>query len=419
MTRTTRGLVSLPNSSDKIFREGTERAVPPRETLARVRPLMSKLGITRIADVTGLDRIGVPVVAVIRPNSRSVSVAQGKGLTLDAAEASGLMESIESYHAEHARLPLLHGSARELAQLHPLADVTRLPLLATSTFHPDLPLLWTAAVDLASGASVLVPYEVVHTDFRVPLPAGSGAFLMSSNGLASGNNLPEALSHGICELVERDANTLFVMGGGTKQSSRHVDPTTVTDPACRSVLERFEAADCAVGIWETTSDVGIPSFLAILADHDAHSARPMPPMTGSGCHPRRHVALLRALTEAAQGRLTIIAGARDDLSGRGFDEHTAVRSTQDFTRFLAEVRAERSFSTAPDFDHSTFEGDVDFELRCLRAAGLQQVLSVNLSRPEYDVAVVRVIIPGLEAMSEVRGCVLGERGRRALALGAA
>ena len=62
------------------------------------------MGITRIANVTGLDRIGIPVVMVCRPNARSIAVSQGKGLDMDAAIVSGLMESAELYHAEQIEL---------------------------------------------------------------------------------------------------------------------------------------------------------------------------------------------------------------------------------------------------------------------------------------------------------------------------
>ncbi len=51
----------------KSYREGTHRTVSPTETLARAGRFMPDLGITRIANVTGLDRIGIPVVMVCRP----------------------------------------------------------------------------------------------------------------------------------------------------------------------------------------------------------------------------------------------------------------------------------------------------------------------------------------------------------------
>src|SRR5262249_25251471 len=50
----------LPNtraSISKGFRRGTHRAVPPAETVERVRPFLSAMGITRVANITGLDKI--------------------------------------------------------------------------------------------------------------------------------------------------------------------------------------------------------------------------------------------------------------------------------------------------------------------------------------------------------------------------
>src|SRR5579863_2002665 len=97
----------------KRFRQGTHRSAAPAETLARVRPHAARMGITRLGNVTGLDRIGIPVAIAVRPNSRSVSVSQGKGLDLPQAMASALMESCEGFHAE-AVGPLRRAAYRDL-----------------------------------------------------------------------------------------------------------------------------------------------------------------------------------------------------------------------------------------------------------------------------------------------------------------
>src|SRR4030081_492760 len=101
---------------------GTHRTVDPAETIARIRPFMPAMAITRIANITGLDCIGIPVVTVCRPNSRSLAVSQGKGLDLVSAQASGLMESIEFYHAERVLLPLKLASYEELRYAQRLVD---------------------------------------------------------------------------------------------------------------------------------------------------------------------------------------------------------------------------------------------------------------------------------------------------------
>src|SRR5215472_7659717 len=93
---------------------GTHRCVAPTDTLARVRPFAAQMGITRLGNVTGLDRIGIPVVVAVRPNSRSVSVSQGKGIELPQAMTSALMEAVEGFHGELAQQER-RASYRELA----------------------------------------------------------------------------------------------------------------------------------------------------------------------------------------------------------------------------------------------------------------------------------------------------------------
>jgi ribosomal protein S12 methylthiotransferase accessory factor len=208
---------------------------------------------------------------------------------------------------------------------------------------------------------------------------------------------------------------VFTAAGRAHQQTRRLDADSVDDRACRLVLERCESAEVDVAIWETTTDIELPSFLATLVDRNPSEARAMPPMSGSGCHPRRNIALLRALTEAAQGRLTIIAGSREGLSKTVFDRQAAMASADRARRDLFAMPPTRRLVDAPDVDHVTFEEDVAYEIAALQRAGLDEIAVVNLTHPRYGIAVVRVVIPGLEAMSEVRGYVPGERAQRAMA----
>jgi ribosomal protein S12 methylthiotransferase accessory factor len=210
----------------------------------------------------------------------------------------------------------------------------------------------------------------------------------------------------------RDATTLWRRSGEARRRLTRVDLSTVDDPACREVLDRYERADVAVFVWETTSDVGIPAYSCTIVDRAPNPYRPIGPMGGFGCHPARGVALLRALTEAAQSRLTVITGARDDVRfgmGRPEDDLDAAR------RFLANHGAQpapRSFRDAPDHAGEALDDDVAWELDRLRAAGLRQVVAVDLTRPELGIPVVRVVIPGLEPLDDVPGYVPGARARR-------
>ena len=400
-------LVARYGSAAKGNTRGTHRVVAPAATVERVQRYLRPLGITRVANVTGLDRVGIPTVVVCRPNARSLAVSQGKGLTLEAARASGLMESIESWHAERVGLPLLLSSWHELRASRPIVDVARLPRLSVSRFHAQRAILWVEGLELFTGAPAWVPYDMVHTDFTLPLPTGSGCFVMSSNGLASGNHRLEAISHGIAEVVERDASTLWHLRGGIRDESTRVDLDSVDDGACREALDRFEAAGLAVGVWETTSDVGIACFLVYVADREPSPLRHLYATPGMGCHPAREIALLRALTEAAQARLTFISGSRDDTDRETYER---VRNP-DLTASIVPrlTSGARSFRAAPSFSGDRFEDDVAWQLERLAAAGIDEVVVVDLTKPGLDIPVVRVIVPGLESMHDAPGYVPGAR----------
>lgn len=398
--------------AQKAFRRGTHRLVSPAQTIARVTPMMRAAGITRVADVTGLDSIGIPVVMVCRPNSRSVSVAQGKGLDLDAARASGLMESLEQWHAEHIVQPLRFTTAAEQSARHRLADVAGLPRLSIGSFHPQRKLLWIEGEDLVDGGARWLPLEVVHTDYTLPLPPGSGCFLTTSTGLASGNDRTEAVLHGLYEVIERDAVALWRAAGPARARQTRVDLATIDDADCRDLLARFDRARIAVGVWDASSEIGLPVFVARIVDRDRDPGRAVYVSGGQGCHRSRAIAMARALTEAAQSRLTAISGAREDIAPACYEQRAPQQAA-----ILAEIdqlgEAARSFSAAPDGFSERFDEDLAAVLAALRAAGLAQAVVVDLTRPELGLPVVRVVVPGLESMWDAPGYAPGPRARAA------
>ena len=391
----------------KRYRRGTDRILPPEATLARVRPLLPVMGITRLANVTGLDRIGIPVVMVSRPNARSISVSQGKGLDLAAAKASGVMEAIETYHAETITLPLKYASFGELCYSHRMVDVAGLPFCAGSRWRDDLAMLWIEGEDLQSGEPVWLPYELVSTNYTLPLPPGSGCFAANTNGLASGNSLGEAICHGLCELIERDATTLWRVRGAAERRARAIDPGTIDDVDCRDLLDRFERANVAVRIWDVTTDIGVACFQCLIIGSHAQDADPE---FGAGCHPRREVALCRALTEAAQARTTYIVGARDDLASELYEDDVRARRAEEARELFEEPPPASDFAVTPSWDADTVEDDVEEILRRLREVGLHQAAFIELTKPAFCLPVARVVVPGLEgACHEVGDYLAGPR----------
>jgi YcaO-like protein with predicted kinase domain len=397
----------------KQYTLGTHRVCDPEDTLARLTPHLGTMGITRIANVTGLDRVGIPVVTVVRPNARTGAVSQGKGLTLAAAKASGVMEAAELWHAENIVKPLRFASFDEMRSEHRVADPDRLPRVAGSCYKPSLSLLWIEGADLLGGGPVWVPFELVSANYTLPGPPGSGCFQATTNGLASGNHQLEAICHGLCEVLERDATTLWSTSGDA--AGRGVDPSSITNPECLSVIDRLTAADLAVRIWDTTSDVGVASFCCLVMEKYGEFADPE---QGMGCHPVREIALLRALTEAAQVRVTYISGAREDFTPDAW-EPSARRRHRDALVGNADsvVAPSACFDTVPTFIASSLADDLEWILARLRAVGIDQVLAVDLGRDTLGIPVVRIVVPGLEGPNdESLGYTPGARARRLMGL---
>ncbi|HET9959932.1 MAG TPA: YcaO-like family protein, partial [Polyangiaceae bacterium] len=297
-------------SLEKEYMDGTHRSRRPADTLAAYSRWLAPLGITRLADVTGLDRVGIPVCLAIRPNSRSLSVSQGKGADKTAAKVSAMMESIELWHAENIenrlRLETLYAMRKSCA----IVAAEALPIRAGRVLRDDLPMLWMEGWDLIQQRATWVPFEYVSMNTLCFSPEMT--YCVSSNGLASGNHLLEAIEHALCELIERDATALKHLEPSEELVRCKVDPASVEDPLCRSFIERFRAADIEIAIWDITSDISIPTYEVMVIEPDRPRWRALGQFSGFGTHPSPNVALSRALTEAAQGRLTIIAGSRDD-----------------------------------------------------------------------------------------------------------
>jgi YcaO-like protein with predicted kinase domain len=396
---------------EKRYRNGTNRCCSPLETQRRLTPLLSAMGITRIANVTGLDHVGIPIVLVYRPNSRSLSAAQGKGLELGDVKASGLMEAVESFHAEHIDRPVRFESYAELRRHASVVDLDGLPRTAGARFDPHQRLAWIEGYELFKGKPAWVPFELVHTDFRIPPPEGSGLFLQTSNGLAAGNHFLEALIHAVSEVIESDALSLGGFLSRKQREKRRISLETVDDPDCQRTLQTYKQAGIGVAVWNLTTDIGVACFECHIVPEFPERSRRLHATGGAGCHPSRNIALLRALLEAEQARLTVIAGSRDDFSRRDYAVRNSRRVLDWYRSEICGARGEADFREVPNFESRTLNQDLDWLLERLSSAGMQEVVAVDLSKPDLGIPVVRVIVPHLEGLSLSPNYVPGRRAK--------
>jgi ribosomal protein S12 methylthiotransferase accessory factor len=295
-------------SSRKELRETTAQAV---NAISR-KELLENFGISRVADLTGLDAVGLPVHTCVRALSETVSIHSGKGLEPAYSRCGAIMEAIEFHAAEHPIGPFRIARSIELpAEEHlPLEDC----FPTRSTVVNELtPIAWEEAINIQNGSPKLVPSDLLWLINRIkdqPLMYVQ----MGSNGVASGGSIEDAILSGLYEIIERDAWTLnqFLLDSGMLLTR---SPLISMPDRIEICIRKIEAANLAVHLFDITNDYKVPVFCAIILDLSGRSAGTF---SGYGCHLNAEIAALRAITEAAQGRACYISGARDDMFRRQF-----------------------------------------------------------------------------------------------------
>ena len=295
----------MTGPTKKTFTQGTHRVRLPEETWAMIEPQLADFGVTRVSDVTGLDTLGIPVAMAARPLAWTLCVSQGKGQSLTLAKVSAAMESVELWHAERAvpDLAFVHTPARQLDLPYSVRDlgVVQGPFLSD-----DSPLDWVWAVGMISGHRVPVPKDAVFFPDVQTQHWSPASIRANSNGLASGNVRDEAALHALYEIVERDV--LCRPTPDHIAGIPAIEPTSIPDETCQTLIRSVLDDAGRVCIQHLPNPFGIPTFRALLWSWDFAM-----PCAGYGSHSDPIVAVSRAVTEAAQGRLAAIVGSRDDL----------------------------------------------------------------------------------------------------------
>lgn len=366
-------------------------AWPAREPGAwRWEALASAIGVTRLAVLTGLDVLGIPVVQAVRPAGRTLSVAQGKGLSTAAARASAMGEALEQWHAERTgpgeRVETVAAVAGELG--YPLGA---LPVAGRTVLSDMTRLEWTPATVVRTGDATWVPTELLRLDARLEVMERWRAplFSPSTTGLGTGRSLDAALRHGLCEWVERDA-----IARAGQIPGRRIAINSAMGRA-GAVAGRMRAAKARVELDWLDHPTGWPVIQARVRDET------VPVWCGGyGCHPNAEVAALRALLEAAQSRLTFIAGTRDDIPA-GHYAAMRVRLSHPASDSAGEASAgaEVDYRDLPGCRAADRLSAAELAGHIAAVTGWDPI-AVELTRPDLDVPVVHVFCPGLRLPGE-------------------
>ena len=376
--------------------KGTHRVIAPKKTVEINEDKLKTVGITRVADITDLDRIGMPVFTAIRPTAEdgAISIYGGKGISKDHAKASAMMEGFERYSAEKQENDdTIFATPNEIGEKGDYIEPKslNLPQKFEKTDLGDTKFEWNLAHDIITDKDYYVLSNAVFHPYNHDTEVES-LFKSNTNGLASGNVLEEAILHGIFEVIERDAWSIFEL---THKNYSQINIDSIESKLIKEIIDKFESQGIKIKLMDFTADINIPTIAASADDTVTRDAGLL--TLGIGTHLDPEVAILRALTEVAQSRATQINGAREDTVRADFAREAGYERMKRINKYYFRQEEEQiNLSDIENKSTTSIDEDIDIVKEELIANDIKHVLYTDLTRPEVDVSVVRVIIPEME-----------------------
>jgi len=398
--------IELAEGRKLVMTSGGYRTVTSRDTVARFRKHVSPLtGV-----VTRLERIvadlpmntnffaqhnfSAPAGSVDQLRSGLSGGSFGKGSTAEQGEASALMEAIERYsgifQGDEIRME------RRFVDFAPGEAIApnEVQLFSEAQFQgrhtqPDDSHPVPEPLDPSTRTEWSPAWSFRDKRFRY-LPTGLlyffyGGFHTDSNGCAAGNTREEAIVQGFLELVERDAYAIWWYN---RVQRVEVDLKQFEDSYVRDLQSQLADGGRRLWVLDITSDLGVPTYVAITHwMQNGHENIEF----GSGSHFDRRIALLRSLTELSQ---FMAIGAMGGASGEKptLDGVTPLRL--DDYQFLIPCN-NSIVPPAPSLKvHDNTRDQVNACIEIATRAGYD-FLVLDQTRPDVEVPVVRVLVPGL------------------------
>lgn len=359
---------------------GTIRARTPAQTLETIQPYIKRAGISRIANLTYLDCIEIPVYTCIRPQSKNLSTSQGKGITDELAMCSAYMEAIEHHFSETTQVDTT-GHYDELPTENQIdMESFSAGLIQCDTYKEHIN-KWTLCESLFDDAPKYFPTEYLSFDLSDPCLENS-FFRKTTTGLASGNNLVEATCHAIYECIERNCSYDFSQMAHPEKLERILDNNTIDYPAVHELIDRLKENHIDCVIFNTTNALNVPTYHAIIADDNPF--RKLGHYSGTGTHLHDGIAICRAITEAVQSRLTYIAGSRDDMFPKDYKINWQP----------LKLTGNKIFKPTHKHVNFTLDEQLTWLLNCLKEHDFHPYRYCHTDASEA-ISVVKILIPGL------------------------
>jgi len=383
----------------KRFTLDQDKILSPDETIIRFKEKLKKVDLDILEYTVRIDkgRLDIPVyfsscgkdaVEIIGTKKQ-----MGKGATPHQAEASAVMELAERFSFfSFCKNPKyffvekycnLKGNVIPFEMIAQSVHDNSEDLNISRKIFEDLPLKWTKAFNLTRNQEILIPFNWFYT-------------INEFNGPSAGNCVEEALSQGICEIVERHVSSII--------SQKHlkvpaIRASSATDPMVREMIEKYNKAGINIFISDFSLDMGIPSVGVLAYDPSTFPERSEIVWT-AGTTPDPEKALSRALTEVAQ-----LAGDFDTATRYVASGLPKLKRIED-AEFITNPGNEIDIQMLPGLSNKNIKIEVEDCISALAKKGLE-VIVVDTMHPLLDIPAFYTIIPGAHFRERSLGTSVG------------
>ncbi len=363
---------------------GLDKAIPPAETVRRIKDLFQGIELNLVQDIVRIDRGRLNIPVYVCRAGKDCNIASpktmGKGPTAEQSEASALMELVERF--SHANFPkpgcYQWGTIRDisgdtLVQDHffHLPDGQAVPSAENLSEFAVLPFAWVPAYSLSQRKDVFIPHEWF-------------ADIQGTTGLSAGNTLEETILQGVCEVVERHVGSVVNMA---RKPVPTIDLATVRDPIAQELVAKFCRNGIAIVCKDFSLDTGIPTVAGIAFDPATFPNSEVVYCAGTAAHPEK--ALIRTLTEIQQMAVDYF---KEDYYGGGILPKFNNWKDADY---LFDDRESVPIQSLPDVSSGDLLEEIQNCTAALGRIGLEPLV-VNISHPVLQVPAVFVVIPGAQ-----------------------
>ena len=383
----------------KRFTSDVDKVLTPEETVQRFKEKLAKIDLDILEGTTRIDngRLDIPVYFSLCGRDAQEIIGtkkhMGKGATPRQAEASAVMELAERFsffsfcRSQKNFLVEKYRNLKDRAlpfesialSVHDNAD----DLDQAREVFSNIPLKWTRAYNLTRQEEVLIPFDWFFA-------------INEHNGPSAGNCVEEALSQGICEIVERHVSSIVSCN---KLKPTAINTDSIADPIILEMMAKYDKAGVRLFISDFSLDTGIPSVGVLGYDPSTFPERSEIVWT-AGTTPNAQKALSRALTEVAQLAGDFNTNSNYEASG------LPKLKTLEEAGFIIHSDRRVNISELPDLSDDNIKVEVENCVSALSGIGMD-VIVVNVTHPMLQIPAFYTIIPGAHFRERATGTGVG------------